>query len=120
MKKIVLVSIASLLVGASATAQTNGATKVETKPVRFVASIGLAMGGDTLATARYTDGTSTNIPAGTGITLAGGIDYMINDALSVQGTIGYHGRFTPEASNGSMSFSRFPIELLTHYKIDKQ
>lgn len=116
MKKVVLVGITSLVLAASASAQT----AVESKPYRFVANIGLAGGGDTLATTHYTDGTSVNIPAGTGLVLGGGLEYSINDALSIQGTLGYHGRFTPEASNGSASFSRYPIELLTHYKNSDQ
>lgn len=116
MKKIVLASITSLLFTATASAQT----PVESKPVRFVASFGLAVGGDTLATTHYTDGSSVNIPAGTGLVLAGGLEYSLSDTLSIQGTLGYHGRFTPEASNGSASFSRFPIELLAHYKTSDQ
>lgn len=114
--KFVLAGLISLTISTSVNAQTSN----ESKPYRFLANIGLAVGGDTLATAYYTDGSSINIPAGTGLVLAGGLEFNLSDALSVQGTLGYHGRFTPQASNGSASFSRFPIELLTHYKINDQ
>lgn len=116
MKKFVLASVTCFVVAASASAQTS----VESKPFRFVASIGLAGGGDKVATAHYTDGTSVNVPAGTGVIFAGGLEFAVNDTLSIQSTLGYHGRFTPAVSNGSVSFSRFPIELLGHYKSSEQ
>ncbi len=116
MKKILLASIISLAFTASVAAQT----PVESKPFRLVASIGLAVGGDTLATTHYTDGSSVNIPAGTGLVASGGLEYNLTDEFAIQGTLGYHGRFTPEASNGSASFSRYPIELLAYYKSSDQ
>lgn len=111
MKRIVLAAaIAAVSMGA-AQAQVGAPVK----PLRWVAGIGITAGGDKLATAEYTNGSSVNIKAGSGLALLAGAEYRVNNEFSVQGTLGYHVHFTPQASNGNASFSRTPAELLAYF-----
>jgi opacity protein-like surface antigen len=83
-------------------------------PLRIVVGIGITGGGDKLATAHFDDGTTVNIKAGQGALFYGGVDYLVNDHFSFQGTFGYHIDDTPAAPNGSVKFERFPIELMAY------
>jgi hypothetical protein len=88
------------------------------KPLRFLLGLGVTFGGDTLATASYTNGSSQNITAGGGMMLYGGMDYRLNDAISLQGTLGYHFDDTKAATNGSLKFTRIPLDLLAYYHVN--
>ncbi len=112
MKKILLACAVSLPMIACAQA--------DQKPLRLALSMGLSAGGDTITTVSYTDGTRSNVSAGTGLILSAGADYRFNQYFSGQANIGYHARFTPEASNGDATFSRIPVELLGYYHINEQ
>jgi hypothetical protein len=76
----------------------------------------LTGGGEKLATVVYTDGSSENIKSGGLFQLFGGFEY---DAASwaVQASIGYHVDDT-NAKNGSVKFSRVPLELLAFWKVN--
>jgi len=89
-------------------------------PLHYVVGAGVTFGGDKLATATYTNGSSTNIRAGGGLALLAGVDYRVSPEFSVQGTVGYHIHFTPEASNGDADFRRLPVELLAYYHVAPQ
>jgi len=89
----------------------------QNKPLRFLLGAGLTFGGDTLVTATYTDGSSKNITAGGFMMIYGGLDYRLDDAISLQGTLGYHFD-TITASNGDVTFSRIPLELLAYYHLN--
>ena len=115
MKKIVF---AAAIAAASIGAQAQVAAPV--KPWRWVAGIGITAGGAKLATADYSDGTSANIKAGSGLALLAGAEYRLNPEFSVQGTVGYHIHFTPEASNGDANFSRVPLELIGYFHPNQQ
>lgn len=118
MKKTLLASLLPLALMASAHA--DNAAKPAANPVRFVAGIGLTAGGDKLATTNYTDNTSANINAGSGVQMLGGVDYRVSQDFSLQGNVGYHIHFTPEASNGDANFHRVPFELLAYYHANEQ
>ena len=85
------------------------------KPLRFLLGGGFTFGGDKLVSATYTDGSSDSISAGGGLHIFGGVDYRLNDTISLQSTLGYHFDSTKQASNGSAKFSRIPLELLAYY-----
>lgn len=89
-------------------------------PWRPVLSAGVTYGGDTIASINYTDNTTANIRAGSGLDMKGGIEYRFSPQFAAQATIGYHVHFTPQASNGDASFNRLPIELLGFYSINDQ
>ena len=84
------------------------------KPLRFLLGAGLTSGGDKLATAEYENGTEQDIRAGSFFALLAGVDYRVNSAFSLQATVGFHVDDTT-ASNGSITFKRFPVELLAYY-----
>lgn len=114
MKKFLIACAVSLPLIANAQAQA------DTKPLRLALGMGLSAGGDTITTVSYTDGTRSNVSAGSGLVLSAGVDYRFNQYFSGQANIGYHARFTPEASNGDATFSRIPVELLGYYNINQQ
>lgn len=105
--------------GETAAAATAGAGQVaeQGKPLRFLLGAGLTFGGDTLATVNYADGSTDSITAGGGFMLYGGLDYRLDDAISLQGTLGVHLDTTKPASNGEVTFGRMPLELLAYYHL---
>lgn len=86
----------------------------------YVVGAGLTFGGDKLVTAKFSDGSSVNIRAGKFLQLLGGIDYRVNEQFSFQGTVGFHVDDTPQASNGSVKFQRFPMEVLAYFHPNAQ
>jgi hypothetical protein len=118
MKKIIsALALATVSLGA-AQAQTM-AQPAEARQMRFLVGMGLTFGGDQLANAHYTDGIDRSIRAGSMIAFNAGIDYRVTPQFSFQGTFGYH-MDNASASNGSMRFERFPIELLAYYHVSPQ
>ena len=118
MKKIVLAVSALFATMGAAQAQTQMQAPAAS-PLRFLAGIGYSAGGDKLATAEYTNGSSQNIRAGGGFYFTGGADYRLNEEFSVQGTVNFHVDDTT-AQNGSIRFKRFPIELMGYYHSTEQ
>jgi hypothetical protein len=97
-----------------------GAAQAQGDPMHYVVGAGVTFGGDKLATTRYTNGSSSNIRAGSGLALLAGVDYRVSPEFSVQATVGYHIHFTQEASNGDADFRRLPVELLGYYHLAPQ
>jgi hypothetical protein len=93
--------------GLAALASTPALAADGLRPVIGVAVTG---GGETLATVRYTDGSTQNIKSGGLAHLFGGFEYR-SGALSMQANVGYHVDNTT-GNNGSVRFSRMPIEVL--------
>lgn len=85
------------------------------RTVRFALQAGLTGGGDTLATAIFSNGDTKKIDAGGLVHLAAGVLWTPHNVpLAMQATIGYHvDEIT--ASNGDMRFSRYPVELMALY-----
>jgi outer membrane protein W len=116
MKKILCASVlalATIAAHAQSTAPAPGS-------LRYVVGVGLTNGGDKLATTYYTDGSHSNIRAGSGGHLLFGVDYRVNQQVSLQANIGGHVHFTQQADNGDADFRRFPVELLAYYHPDAQ
>jgi hypothetical protein len=108
MKKLL---IATLVCAGAAGAQAQERT------VRGVLGLGLTGGGDTLATVVYTDGSTDNIKGGGLVHVFGGAEFRLGSAVTMQATVGYHVDETNGNSDGSLRFSRYPIELLAHYHV---
>ena len=87
--------------------------------VRFHGAVGYSVGGDTLASGKYTDGTSYSVSAGQGLLLALGADFRVADKVTIQATVGHH-QDSVYASNGEIAFKRSPVELLTFYDMTEQ
>lgn len=80
-------------------------------PVEGVIGIGYDFGGDTLGTAFYTDGSTQKIKSHEGLSIYGGADMYFGGSFKARGTVGY--KFTTtSASNGEVSFSRVPFDLV--------
>ncbi len=84
--------------------------------LRLVGTIGLSMGGDTLATAYYTNGDSQKIKAGGLVYLAAGLGLDIPDTpLTLQVLGGYHVDDT-SADNGKLTFDRTTLDAQIFYR----
>jgi opacity protein-like surface antigen len=114
MKKILLG--AALAIGTAFSAQAADAGS----PFKFLLGAGLTFGGDTLVTVPFTDGSSDDIKAGGLVHLYGGGEYRLSDMFALQATVGYHINDTRAASNGSVRFTRIPVDLLALYSVTEK
>jgi hypothetical protein len=92
------------------------AQNIATKPgAHLVLIAGFTSGGDTIATATYSDGSSKNVKGGGLAQFGLGASYQFQNtplALLLSANYHYH---TAAASNGDITFSRVPIEVLAYY-----
>lgn len=100
--------IASLL---AVTASLSFAQTTNPSNLRFFVGVDAGSGGDTLASVTYTDGSTQDIKAGNGLQFKGGVGYRINPSAEVIASLGWQ-FITTRASNGSISFDRFPLEVI--------
>ena len=114
MKKILLG--AALAIGTAFSAQAADAAS----PFKFLLGAGLTFGGDTLVTVPFTDGSTDNVKAGGLVHLYGGGEYRLSDMFALQATVGYHVSDTRAASNGSVRFTRIPVDLLALYSVTEK
>ena len=112
MKKVLLAAAITLGSAVSAHAADAGA------PFRFLVGAGLTFGGDTLITVPFTDGSQEDIKAGGLVQFYVGGEYRLGDKVAVQATLGYHVNDTSAASNGSVRFTRVPVDLLAFYAVN--
>jgi Outer membrane protein beta-barrel domain len=80
--------------------------------------MGVSSGGEKLVTVQWTNGDSTNIKTGGMIDFRGGVEYRTPGSnFAFQGSVGY---FFDQAngSNGSVRFTRFPIEALGLFNVN--
>jgi len=103
----------TLLVSAMAAAPSYAAD------VRPVVILGFDFGGDNLATAQFTNGSSESIHAGELFYLGGGVS-VLNDSkdIEVQVTLSYKND-SINASNGSIDWTRYPLDGLLFYRFPK-
>jgi hypothetical protein len=87
-----------------------------TKPgFHVVINGGMTYGGDTVATANFTNGSSTDIKGGGLIQFgAGGLYQLENRPLVLMLSANYHFH-SATGTNGNISFDRMPIEALAYY-----
>lgn len=122
-KKMVIATIALWTACGSAMALDSQTTQTTEAPAsyalqpgpHFILNGGLTYGGDTLATAIYNDGSTKDIKAGSLIQLGMGMLWQMQDRpLALQITANYQVD-RASGSNGSLTFSRYPIEGLLYY-----
>lgn len=89
-------------------------------PFRFLLGAGITYGGDTLITVPFTDGSEDSIKAGGLVHLYGGGEYRFNEQFALQATVGYHVNDTRAASNGSVRFTRVPVDLLGLFNLTEK
>lgn len=107
---------AALTLAATFSAQAADAAS----PFKFLVGAGLTFGGDTLVTAQFSNGESEDIKGGGLLHFYGGAEYRLGEQVSLQATVGYHVDNTSAASNGSIRFSRIPVDLLAYYHVNPQ
>jgi hypothetical protein len=108
MKEIVAFSLIALA-ASIAQAQTQ-ATSAEPSAHYFV-GLDAGSGGNTLVDVTYTDGKSQSVKAGSGVQIKGGLEYRFSPSVALRGSLGYE-TDAALANNGSVTFSRWPIEVL--------
>jgi hypothetical protein len=87
--------------------------------VRPVAKIGFDFGGDKLATAQFTNGSSDSIKAGELAYLGVGGSFITDSRdIEVEVTLSYKFR-NISANNGDIKFTRYPLETLVFYRFPK-
>jgi opacity protein-like surface antigen len=111
MKKVLLA--AAMTLGSAVSAQAADAAS----PFRFLLGAGITFGGDTLITVPFTDGSRDDIKAGGLVQLYGGGELRLGDKVAAQVTVGYHVNDTKAATNGSVRFTRVPVDLLALYSV---
>lgn len=79
---------------------------------RPVVGMGLTGGGDNLATVTYRDGSTQDIRGGGLVALYGGGEVKFGEKFTLQTTVGYHVDDTRAATNGSVRFTRYPLDLV--------
>ncbi|HEU4653030.1 MAG TPA: hypothetical protein VFS47_03540 [Steroidobacteraceae bacterium] len=80
----------------------------------FVFEGDLEYGGDRVATVSYEDGSTQDVRAGQGLSLAVGAHYRGDSPFSIRGTVGYK-YVTTAASNADINLSRVVFEVLGNY-----
>lgn len=102
-------SVAALLLAAPASPQA-----AEVRPMLKAAA---DFGGDTLINVTFTDGSTQSIRANELLSLGGGVS-IVNDAgdIETELTLSYKFR-TVTASNGDVTFSRWPLDALVFYRL---
>jgi hypothetical protein len=114
MKKTVIAKLvaASALAAASLCSHAEGL-----RPLHFVIGTGITGGGEKLATVTYTNGDTQDIRSGGLVHYFVGMDVRAAPLVSVQATVGYHVDSSAGASNGSVRFTRVPIEVLGYFHV---
>ena len=83
-------------------------------------TLGAEFGGEKIVDVVYADGSRSDIEAGRGLFLSGGVVINLSETIphtfETQLTAGFKFTSTKQASNGEVSFNRWPIELLTFYR----
>ena len=78
-----------------------------------LAGASLEFGGDTLVEATYSDGSRSNIPAGRGLGARAGALLDLYEGFGLEGSLGFKWTSVKPATNGAVSWVRFPFELLS-------
>jgi hypothetical protein len=110
MKSARRVACASLFLSSAAFADS---------PVGWVLEADLEFGGDPVATVYFSDGTSQDVKAGQGVSIAVGGHFRASDKSpwDTRATIGYK-YVTTKATNADITLTRVPLELIVDYMFE--
>jgi len=85
--------------------------------VRPMVKAGFDFGGDKLITVIFTDGSTKSINANEGLYFGGGVS-ILSDSKDIETEVSLSYKFTGiNASNGSIDWTRFPLEVLVFYRL---
>lgn len=99
---------------AAALAATSLCSQADPRILHLVLGGGLTYGGEKLATVTYSNGDTQDVRSGGLVDMHVGVDVRATPWTSFQATVGYH-TDSSEASNGSVRFTRVPIEVLGYF-----
>ena len=87
--------------------------------VRPVIKGGVDFGGETIATATFSSGSTESIKANEGVYFGGGVSILLDSkAIEIETTLSY--KYTSiTASNGDITWTRYPLEVLAFYRMPK-
>jgi hypothetical protein len=88
----------------------------QSRPFRFFIGLGLTGGGDEVASVQYTNGSTQTLHGGGFVHLNAGVEYRFAQRFSGSLGLGYHVDDST-ASNGSVKFGRYPLEVLGHFYV---
>jgi len=104
-----VVSIAAMLLGTASAAHATD--------VRPMIKAAADFGGDTLVTVVFTDGARESIKANELLSLGAGVS-IVNQAGDIEAEVSLSYKFALiSASNGDVTFSRWPIDALVFYRL---
>jgi hypothetical protein len=115
MKALLFGTVLGLAVGISGTASAQDYGN-QTRPFRFFLGLGVTAGGDEVASVQYTNGSTQTLHGGGLVHLNAGVEYRFAQRFSGSVGFGYHVDDST-ASNGSVKFERYPLEVLGHFYI---
>lgn len=113
--------VLSALLGALSIGHAQVAPNANPSGITPFVGIGITFGGDQIGRdIQYTNGSSSALHAGGLVDLRAGLEYQaIESPLSFQLSVGYHvDTSLGNGDGGSASFSRIPVELLAHYRLN--
>jgi hypothetical protein len=111
-------AIAKFVIGSALAAASLCSHAEDLRPLHFVLGTGITGGGEKLATVTYTNGDTQDIRSGGLVHYFAGVDVRAAPFLSVQATVGYHVDTSSGASNGSVRFTRVPVEVLGYFHVN--
>lgn len=107
-----LVAVAALLAAGVSTAQAEG--------FNWVGTGALTVGGEELVKVRFDDGTTKKITSGGFMQFSIGMEYTFPETpYTIHTTFGIHFD-NASATNGSVEFSRTPVELICLYHLNEK
>lgn len=92
----------------------------KTKDIRFGFNVAIAIGGDTMFSVPFEDGSSEDMNAGDGFILGIAVEkkWDINTSLPLYTEASFNYMFNSiDAENGSISFNRFPLDFIASTKV---
>ncbi|MFL6621074.1 MAG: outer membrane beta-barrel protein [Sulfurifustaceae bacterium] len=105
-----------MFVAISATSLSVAASAAMALDTKFHYQAGYDTGGDTLMTVTFSGGDTQNIKANGGLYFGGGVS-MINEAENIEAELAISYKVDDiTASNGSVTWSRWPIDALVFYR----
>jgi hypothetical protein len=113
-------SMKSVFTGLALAMAALGAQAAEPGKISPFLGGGVTFGGDTLATVEFVNGPTEKIRGGGLVALYGGAQMQVTEQMVLQASMGYHVDDTSPASNGSVRFSRYPIDVLALFSVSNQ
>ena len=108
MKKLLLIVSVSFLMNNSLASDMKGLVKLSAD-----------FGGEKLITVPFTDGSTADVEAGQGLLIGGGGEVNVLPNMLIKATAAFKYTSAGLANNGSVTWTRVPIDIIALYRLDK-